>query len=298
MAHCRDSTEKVQPVRRLLVHLAKAITTALAATLLAACQSPPSTVSKISIPAGTRSSDSTKPARHIDEKADWVQARYRAIESDLAGGVALDKVRVLFVGDSITQYYAGGDDASQASAWRAAYTDLASPNYALNLGVAGDRTENLLYRLLPTSEGGLGHLDDPRIQPQIIVLMIGINNTWSSTPDIVGLTVEGQLAVIGRLRALRPNATLLVNSLLPTNQRAHDRDWVEPINRRLAAEAKKPGSGVMWLDLYPAFLRADGTGNPALFKDGVHPNAQGYARWSEALLPKLDAVRATRAAVR
>ncbi len=285
-------------MRRLLVNLATALATALAATLLAACQSPSSPVSKLSIPAGTRSSDSTKPARHLDERADWVQARYRAIETDLADGVALDKVRVLFVGDSITQFYAGEDDASQAIAWRAAYTDVTSPNCALNLGVAGDRTENLLYRLLPKSEGGLGHLDDPRLQPQIIVLMIGINNTWSSTQDIVGLTVEGQLAVIRRLRALRPGAAIVVNSLLPTNQRAHDRDWVEPINRRLAAEAKKAESGVIWLDLYPAFLRADGSGNPALFKDGVHPNAQGYARWSAALLPQLEAVRAARGAVR
>ena len=100
----------------------------------------------------------------------------------------------------------------------------------MNLGVAGDRTENVLYRLLPKSEGGLGHLDDPRLQPQIIVLMIGINNTWSSPGDIVGLTLEGQWAVIRRLRSLRPNATIVVNSLLPTNQRAHDRDLVEPIN--------------------------------------------------------------------
>jgi lysophospholipase L1-like esterase len=285
-------------VRRLLVNLATALTTALAATLLAACQSPSSPMSKLAIPDGTRSSDSTKPARHLDERADWVQARYRAIERDLAGGIALDQVRVLFVGDSITQFYAGEDDASQASTWRAAYTDLTSPNYALNLGVAGDRTESLLYRLLPKSEGGLGHLADPRLQPQIIVLMIGINNTWSPSGDIVGLTVEGQWAVIRRLRALRPGATIVVNSLLPTNQRAHDRDFVEPINRRLAAEAKKAESGVIWLDLYPAFLRADGSGNPALFKDDVHPNAQGYARWSTALLPKLEAVRAARGAVR
>ncbi len=279
---------------RLLVKLA----TALAMTLLVACQTPSGSVAKLSIPVGTRSSDSTKPARHIDEAADWVQKRYRAIDKDITGGVELADVRVLFVGDSITQFYAGEGDPGQASTWRAAYTDRTSPNYALNLGVAGDRTENVLYRLLPKSEGGLGHLDDPRIQPQIIVLMIGINNTWSQPGDIVGLTVDGQLAVIRRLRSLRPNATIVVNSLLPTNQRAHDRDLVAPINQRLAGGAERAGPSVIWLDLYPAFLRADGSGNPALFKDGVHPNAQGYARWSAALLPKLDAVRAARGAVR
>ena len=261
---------------------------------LVGCQTPSGSMSLAGVPAGTRSSDSSKPARHIDESADWVQRRYKGIERDLVSGVELTAVRVLFVGDSITQFYAGEDDAGQASAWRAAYGDPTSPNYALNLGVAGDRTENVLYRLLPKSEGGLGHLDDLRIQPAIIVLMVGINNTWSSTRDIVGLTVGGQLAVIRRLRSLRPNATIVVNALLPTNNRGHDQELVEPINRRLSTEAQQLGSAVVWLDLSPGFLRADGTGNPALFKDGVHPNAAGYALWSAALLPKLEAVRAMR----
>ncbi len=266
------------------------------AALLTACQTPSQTMSPVSVPPGTRNSDSTQPARHIDESAHWVQQRYGAIQRDLAAGADLAAVRVLFVGDSITQHYAGGDDVAQAPAWRAAHAAPGAPHPALNLGVAGDRTENLLYRLLPRAAGGLGHLDDTRIQPQIVVLMIGINNTWSQVSDIVGLTVDGQLAVIRRLRSLRPDATLVVNSLLPTNNKVHDRDRVEPINRRLAAEVARLGPDVVWLDLYPAFLRADGAGDPTLFKDGVHPNAAGYARWSAVLLPKLEAVRAARAA--
>ena len=269
---------------------------AVLATLLAGCQTPPDAMTRAAVPIGTRSSDGTQPARHIEESADWVQQRYRAIERDLAGGVDLAAVRVLFVGDSITQFYAGEDDPAQAAAWRAAYAAPGSPNQALNLGVAGDRTENVLHRLLPRAAGGLGHLDDPRIQPQIVVLMIGINNTWSPAGDIVRQTVAGQRAVIRRLQALRPDATLLVHALLPTNNRAHDRGLVEPINRHLAEAVARMEPGVAWLDLYPAFLRADGSGDPGLFKDGVHPNAAGYARWSAALLPKLEALRAARAA--
>jgi lysophospholipase L1-like esterase len=264
--------------------------------LLTGCQSTPVAMDPTIVPVGSRGSDSNRPARHLDESADWVQRRYRAIERDLASGADLASMPVLFVGDSITQHYAGDDDPAQASAWRAAHATAGSPHRALNLGVAGDRTENLLHRLLPKAAGGMGHLDDPRIQPQVIVLMIGINNTWSTRNDIVELTVRGQLEVIRRLKALRPNATLVVNALLPTNHRAHDRDLVEPINRRLAMEVGRMGPDVHWLDVYPAFLRADGTGDPGLFKDGVHPNPAGYARWSSVLLPRLDALRAARAA--
>jgi lysophospholipase L1-like esterase len=251
-------------------------------------------VAKASIPQGTRTSDSTKPARHIDALADWVSRRYLAIDEDLASDVSLDKVKILFVGDSITQFYKGDDDATQAAEWRSAYTDEASPNYALNLGVAGDRTENVLLRLLSKQDGGFGHLDDPRIQPQIIVLMIGINNTWSSRSDIVRSTSEGQIAVIRRLLALRPNATIIVNSVLPTNNRTHNRSLVEPINRRLAEATGRMSPSVVWLDLYSAFLSPDGTSDPALFKDGVHPNAAGYTRWTTALHAKLDEVRVAR----
>lgn len=278
------------------MRLARYLVAGLMAAPLMGCQtSPPESVLNPShIPMGTRGSESTRPARHLDEAADWVQRRYRAIERDLGGAVDLAAVKVLFVGDSITQFYAGEDDPTQAGAWRSAFALPSKPNYALNLGVAGDRTENLLYRLLPKAAGGLGHLDDPRIQPQVIVLMIGINNTWSTRNDIVEQTVDGQLAVIRRLRTLRPQATLVVNALLPTNNRPHDRDQVEPINRRLAAEVARLGSEVAWLDTYPAFLRDDGTGDPTLFKDGVHPNAAGYARWSRLLLPRLDAAQALR----
>lgn len=275
--------------RRLLV-----LATAMS-SVFGGCKTMSPAMTSTTIPTGTRASDSTQPARHIDESSEWVQKRYRAIERDLSGGVDLAAVKLLFVGDSITQFYAGEDEATQAAAWRAAHGSPGSPNHALNLGVAGDRTENLLYRLLPKAAGGMGHMDDPRIQPQIIVLMIGINNTWSSTQDIVGLTVEGQLAVIRRLRELRPNAALVVNSLLPTNNLAHDRELVEPINKRLAAEVARMGREVSWLDVYPAFLRPSGAGDPTLFNDGVHPNAAGYARWNAALMQKLDALRAARA---
>lgn len=275
--------------RRLLV-----LSTAMSG-VFAGCKTMSPAMTSTTIPAGTRASDSTQPARHIDESAEWVQKRYRAIERDLSGGVDLAAVKLLFVGDSITQFYAGEDEAAQAAAWRLVYGSPDSTNHALNLGVAGDRTENLLYRLLPKAAGGMGHLDDPRIQPRIIVLMIGINNTWSSTQDIVRLTVEGQLAVIRRLRELRPNAALVVNSLLPTNNLVHDRELVEPINKRLAAEVARMGREVSWLDVYPAFLRPSGAGDPTLFKDGVHPNAAGYARWNAALMQKLDALRTARA---
>lgn len=271
---------------------------ALLISTVSACQtpsihsvtsSPPRALATFPISSPTQ--PSTSPAQHMSKDADWVQKRYRDIDRDLNGGVDLKKVQVLFVGDSITQFWLGQDYPEQAALWRKDFSDPASPNYALNLGVAGDRTENVLLRLLEKNRGGFGELDNPDLQPKIIVLMIGINNTWHTDGDIVSAVAKGQVAVIRRLRDLRPKAIILVNSLLPTNDEARNESIVIPINRRLAASVARLGKGFVFLDLYPSFLGPDGKENGQLFRDGVHPNTQGYRVWEGQLLPELDRIR-------
>ena len=46
-----------------------------------------------------------------------------------------------------------------------------------------------------------------------------------------------------------------------------------------------------WLDLYPAFLNAQGQQDARLFVDGLHPSEAGYRVWRDRLLPALSAAR-------
>jgi hypothetical protein len=46
-----------------------------------------------------------------------------------------------------------------------------------------------------------------------------------------------------------------------------------------------------WLDLYPAFLDAQGKQDPRLFVDGLHPREAGYRVWRDRLIQAKAAAR-------
>ena len=77
------------------------------------------------------------------------------------------KVRLAFIGDSITQGWEGrGKDV-----WNEFYGD----RDAINLGIGGDRTEHIIWRLT--------HGNFDKLKPEVAVLMIGTNNTGHFMQD-------------------------------------------------------------------------------------------------------------------
>ncbi|MCF7818002.1 MAG: hypothetical protein K9M54_08980 [Kiritimatiellales bacterium] len=209
------------------------------------------------------------PVPRATEGKAWLADRYTQLKTEL-GTRDLSKVELLFVGDSITQ----GWLKEGAESWTASFSG--APNHALNLGVAGDRTEHVLYRLLSAADGGMGNLDDPRLKPKIIVLMIGTNNLFNNPPDEI---IEGVVAVCDRLRELEPQARIILCSILPTKDDERNRTLVVPVNRQLQTLAK-----VQWLDLYPTFVNESGLQRSDFFRDGLHPNADGYRVWRDLLM--------------
>ena len=80
---------------------------------------------------------------------------------DVNDRVKKGDVDLLLIGDSITQGWEGaGKDA-----WAKHYT----PRKAVNLGIGGDRTQHVLWRL---QNGNIAN-----IKPKLAVLMIGTNNS-------------------------------------------------------------------------------------------------------------------------
>jgi hypothetical protein len=146
---------------------------------------------------------------------------------------------------------------------------------------------------LSAKDGGFGELDNPQIQPDAIIFMCGINNVGHTDEPVVDKIVAGDLAAVKRLHELRPNAYILVQSILPTNNPGDVERFVKPINAKLAAELRKLGPKIGWLDLFPSFVRADGLQDPSLFRDGYHPTIKGYQVWRARLLPALAEIRKT-----
>lgn len=238
---------------------------------------------------------STRPTPRIE----YWQRRLADIETRLEAPESLEAVKLVFLGDSITDFWTMGENpwfpgaVGGRAIWTESFSGERPETLGFNLGISGDRTEHVLHRIRPRSEGGLGQLDRPDLDPDVIVLLIGINNSWDAETPAVDSVLAGIRAVVVAVQARKPDATIVLQSLLPTNEPARNTDLVEPVNRALSAYATDPKGvgGVRYLDIYPAFIGTDGKQDRTLFMDGVHPNEAGYRAWRDRLLPFLTSIR-------
>lgn len=253
-------------------------------------------------PAGT--ADAAQASGFVSEtplaRVEYWQLRQHAINAALQDQTALPAIKLVFLGDSITDFWQLDDNPwvrgqrFGLDSWQPAFVTGLPENRALNMGISGDRTEHVLHRILPAAQGGLGQLDPPELDPEFIVLMIGINNTWAQEDPVVDSVVAGITQVLEAVHARKPKARIVLQSLLPTNDPPRNRDVVVAVNARIEALAKRRpyADYTVFLDLYPLFTDSAGSQNAAFFvTDGVHPNDAGYRAWSGRLLPFLTQLR-------
>ena len=239
---------------------------------------------------------STKPTA----RSDYWQQRQADITAELKERKDLDAVRLVFLGDSITDFWHLGPNPWSPSkrcgrsVWDDSFAGRPRENLAINLGLSGDRMEHVLFRLLPQSAGGLGHLDAPGLHPEFIVLLIGINNTWAAETAMAESLFAGIKAVLTAVHERQPKSTVILQSLLPTNDETKNRDVVQPVNEQLAGlVASQPFAAyTRYLDLHASFIDASGHQLGQHFNDGLHPNESGYRVWRDQLVPFLSKLRA------
>ena len=174
-------------------------------------------------------------------------------------------VDLLFLGDSITQGWHDND------VWKRYY----GPRHAANFGIGGDRTEHVLWRIQN------GELD--RIEPKVVVLMIGTNNASSATADEISL---GITAIVEELRHRLPKGRILLLGVFPRGQKPDaTREKLQAVNAKIAR--LDDGSHVKYLDIGKAFLNEDGTISPEVMPDFLHLTGKGYRIWADAMEPTL-----------
>jgi beta-glucosidase len=180
-------------------------------------------------------------------------------------------VDVLLVGDSITIQ------------WGASWAKQFRDRKAVNIGIGGDKTQNVLWRL---DHGGVDGL-----KPKTIVLMIGNNNMFFTPETGVAAAAKGVEACARNLREKFPDAELIVAKILPCH--APKSRFYEDI-LLTNAEIDKLNLGadpkIRVLDLTADFLNADGTIKKALYTpDNIHLSPEGYAAYAARLKPLLEA---------
>ena len=213
------------------------------------------------------STDPTLPADRLNLKwktgGSWESTHLGYVKRAQKGNVNL-----VFFGDSITQWWGGAD-------FKKRYGALG----AVDFGIGGDKTQNLLWRIQN------GEMDG--ITPKVAVVLIGTNNLGSASADKIA---EGITLVVKAIREKSPQTKVLLLGIFPRGWNANELKWYQSKIQKINGTLAKLGDGkdVRFADLGPQMLEPDGTLSRTVFKDGLHPSAEGYKRWAEAMQPLLD----------
>ncbi len=230
-------------------------------------------------------------------RVEYWQKRLVEIDHTLQDQAWVRRVKLVFIGDSITDFWTMDEDLwvpgkwHGATIWNDTFTGRDPKLFGLDLGISGDRTEHILYRLLPKAKGGLGELDTPALEPDYLIIMAGINNSWAPESEEVQSIIDGVKAVVAAAHRAKPNAKIILQSLLPTPDGRKNQEVVLPVNAALEAAAAnhRLDGDVVFLDLYSGFVDSSGGQIGTLFVDGLHPNREGYRIWRDRLTPTLTA---------
>ena len=172
---------------------------------------------------------------------------------------------VIFLGDSITQGWEG--------AGKKAWAESFAPLKPVNLGIGGDQTGHVLWRITDGKEL------DP-IKPKVAVIMIGTNNTGAhSAENIAG----GIKAIVAELQKQKPEMKILLLGVFPRSAKATDkiRDKIKEINASIAK--LDDGKMVVYKDIGEKFLDKDGTLDKKIMPDMLHLSEEGYSIWAKAI---------------
>jgi len=179
-------------------------------------------------------------------------------------------VDLAFIGDSITE----GWEGAGKEIWEKFY----GSRKTINLGIGGDRTEHVIWRLTHGNLNG--------IKPKVAVLMIGTNNTGHlmEAPDEAAAGVQSILEILSEKL---PQTTIVLHGLFPRSKSPHDAERLNniAINDRIGRLAD--GERVIYQDIGEVFLEADGSIAAAVMPDSLHLSEDGYSRWASALEPTL-----------
>jgi lysophospholipase L1-like esterase len=215
---------------------------------------------------------------------------------------------VIFLGDSITHGW------ENQKAWQEHF----GPFKPVNLGIGGDQTGHVLWRITEGRE-----LEG--LNPKAAVIMIGTNNTGGHTAEQIA---GGIRAIVEELRRQKPNIKVLVLGVFPRGsasdaERSLEQiaEAVKPINEELkkekpdvprlnalvrrmeqqrgtipAAKLNKKipeinaiiakledGKAVFYKDIGKEFLDANGGLSGEVMPDYLHLSARGYDIWGKAI---------------
>lgn len=198
---------------------------------------------------------------------DWANlARYRDSNAALAAPTP-DTVRVVFMGDSITDIWAHPE------------LQIFFPGKPyIGRGISGQTTPQMLIRFRP---------DVISLKPRVVVILAGTNDIAGNTGPMTLEEIEGNLASMSEL-AHANGIRVVLSSVLPVYDVGRTAD-----GRQLVMTDRRPPEKILalndwirnyaahhgdtYLDYFSAMVDDHGFLKRELSEDGLHPNKAGYA---------------------
>jgi len=186
--------------------------------------------------------------------------RYRTANAALAAPAPHEN-RVVFVGDSITDY------------WKLADYFPARPYAIVNRGIDGQTTPQMLVRF---------RQDVIDLHPAVLVVLAGTNDVAGVTGPARNEDIEANYASMAELARLH-HIHVVFASLLPVNNYTDDakesfalrpRGRILALNTWLKDYCAK--DRLVYLDYFSAMVDDKGMLKRELSDEGLHPNAAGY----------------------
>jgi len=203
---------------------------------------------------------------------DGTCAAYEAKQAAFNETLLARKPELVFLGDSITSRWPQELLEKHFGAYR-----------PVNLGVGGDRVQNVIWRLQRTP------LEATPLKA--LVLLIGTNNSGAFTSEEIAGGIQ---KLVKMVEEKAPEAKVLILGVFPRGPAIND-----PKNARIHALNAKlkdlaDGKRVFYLDVGPSLAEPDGSIPREVMPDQLHVALPGFLRWMEAMKPTLQSLLPSR----
>ena len=205
------------------------------------------------------------------QPVDWANKERYAQENLMLRAAAEDSLRVVLMGNSITEY------------WHELHPSFFTAHHLVGRGISGQVSSQMLARF---------RQDVLSLNPSIVVINGGTNdiaeNNGPYDEDITMDNIQSMTEL-----ALAHGIEVVLTSVLPCDEFCWNpsvRNASEKIihlNQRIKQYASSLPH-VHYLDYYPSMTLDRTSLNKAFTEDGVHPNSQGYDMMEVKLIEMLN----------
>ena len=206
---------------------------------------------------------------------DWANLNKYQNENASLLPLAPGEQRVVFMGDSITEFWSISDPY------------FFSKNLYIHRGISGQTTPQMLVRF---------RADVIALRPEIVVILAGINDIAENTGPTTLDTIANNLYSMAELAEANHIKVILCSVLpandFPWNSNQKPAEKIRVLNTMIKnyADAK----GILYLDYFSSMLD-EYNGLKAIYSgDGVHPNKLGYQIMTSLVEKAINQVLATK----